>query len=349
MQKAILFFLISSCCLSAAACDKGLAYGDPNAVIVVTPEDWVAPLQDSVNAVLSPDVFTLRPERTFRITFQAPVGIEWQRLQKFKEEILIGSPDDPWVAPALAVLDDTVSYQVPGLVEAEDVWARDQHVIVLLVDGNQDVPSQVFPMLDQVHAILNQRFKQGVVERMFVSGVKHDLADSLSGAAGFSLLLPEVYRFSAQDSVYIFRNDNPDPSELIRQFAVTWRTPIPAEPLAVDSLMTWKEAMADEYYAYPQAVEPETLRTRTLRMGTMSITEVRGAWSNPPESEWPAAGPFIFWSVACPEQNRLYALDAWAYAPGKDKWEYTLQLETILESFRCGSAAVASSPGASGG
>jgi len=349
MQKAILLALIPLCCLSATACDKGLAYGDPNAVIVVTPEEWAAPLQDSVNAVLSPDVFTLRPERTFRITFQAPEGIEWQRLQKFKEEILIGAPDDPWVAPALATVDDTVSYQVPGLVEAEDVWARDQHVTILLVDRGQDVAPQVFPMLEQVHSILDQRFRQGVVERMFVSGVRQDLADSLSEAAGFSLLLPEVYQFAAQDSVYIFRNDNPDPSELIRQFGVTWRTPIPPEPLSVDSLMDWKEALAEESYAYPQAVDRESLRTRTLRMGPMPITEVRGAWSNPPESAWPAAGPFIFWSVACPDQDRLYALDAWAYAPGKDKWEYVLQLETILESFRCGSAAAAPSPQTSGG
>ena len=68
----------------------------------------------------------------------------------------------------------------------------------------------------------------------------------------------------------------------------------------------------------------------------MEITEVRGAWSNPPDSQWPAAGPFILWSLACPSQDRLYLIDAWLYAPGKDKWEYILQLETIMESFRCG-------------
>ncbi len=79
--------------------------------------------------------------------------------------------------------------------------------------------------------------------------------------------------------------------------------------------------------------------TRNLKMGEMDISEVRGAWSNPPGSMWPAAGPFIFWSVACPEQDRLYYLDAWLYAPGKDKWEYILQLETIMGGFRCGSLA----------
>jgi len=339
MQKAALFSLLSILCLSSTACDQGLAYGDPNAVIVVAPEEWFPTLRDTMDAVLSPDVFTLRPERTFRITYQAPVGVEWQRLKKFKKEILIGSPEDFWVAEALATLDDTVTYQVPGMVEAEDVWARDQHVTVLLVDPSQDVAPQVFPRLEEIHAMLDERFRQGVVERMFVSGVKEDLADSLMNAAGFSLLLPEVYRHQFQDPVHIFRNDNPDPSELIRQFGVAWRTPIPQESLPVDSLMDWKESLSQEFYAYPQTVDRESLRTRNLTLGAMAVTEVRGAWSNPPDSNWPAAGPFLFWAVACPSQNRLYALDAWAYAPGKDKWEYVLQLENILGSFRCGGAA----------
>jgi hypothetical protein len=170
---------------------------------------------------------------------------------------------------------------------------------------------------------------------MYVSGVKTELADSLQEMAGFSLYLPEVYHWSVEDSLYIFRNDNPDPAELIRQFGVTWRTPIPTE-LTTDSLMDWKEAVSREFYAYPQAVQREELHTRSLVMGDMMINEVRGAWSNPPGSSWPAAGPFIFWTVACPEQNRLYFIDAWLYAPGKEKWEFLLQLETVLGSFRCG-------------
>lgn len=338
MRKALLVFLISSFLFSTTACDMGLAYGDPNAIIVVAPDDWWPPLEDSVFAVLSPDVFTLRAERTFRVTHQPPMGVEWQRLRMFKEEVLIGSPEDPWIAEPLATLDDTVTFDVPGIVEAEDVWARNQKVTMMLVDPDGDIPSQVFSMLEEVHSILDLRFREGVRERMFVSGAKPELADTLQEMAGFRILLPAVYQWGVVDSLYIFRNDNPSPAELIRQFGITWRTPIPTG-LTTDSLMSWKEAVSQESYAYPQAVEREDLHTRNLVMGDMTITEVRGAWSNPPGSTWPAAGPFIFWSVTCPEQNRLYFIDAWLYAPGKDKWEYILQLETILASFRCGPQA----------
>ena len=336
MRKALLVFLISSLSLPTTACDMGLAYGDFNAVIVVAPEDWWPPLRDSVFAVLSPDVFTLRAERTFRVNYQAPVGGEWQRLRMFKEEVLIGAPDHPWIAEVLATLDDTVAFQVPAIVEAENVWARNQKVTMMLVDPDGDIPSQVFSLVDEVHSILDDRYRQGALRRMFVSGSQTELADSLQRTAGFSLLLPEVYQWGVEDSLYVFRNDNPDPAELIRQFGVTWRTPIPDE-LTTDSLMDWKEAVSEESYTYPQEVNRDDLHTRNLRMGDMTITEVRGAWSNPPGSSWPAAGPFIFWSVACPEQNRQYFIDAWLYAPGKEKWEFIIQLETILGSFRCGS------------
>ena len=164
------------------------------------------------------------------------------------------------------------------------------------------------------------------------------MADSLQEAVGFSLLLPEVYQGEATDSFFIFRNDNPSPGELIRQFGVTWRTPIPTG-ITTDSLLAWKEAVSEERYAYPQAVDMESVQSSTMVMGNMEITEIRGAWSNPPGSPWPAAGPFVFWSVACPGQDRLYFLDSWLYAPGKDKWEYIIQLETSLQSFRCGTEA----------
>ena len=43
-----------------------------------------------------------------------------------------------------------------------------------------------------------------------------------------------------------------------------------------------------------------------------------------------------FGRVSCPEQDRTYLLDAWLYIPGRSKYEYVLQLETILDTFVCG-------------
>jgi len=335
MKKAFLYSLFFPLLVATSACEKGFAHGDNNVVIVVAPEAWWPQLEDSVFSALSPDVFTLRDERAFRLAYQDPSAQEWSLSKKFREEVVIGSVDDYWITPILEELDDTVSVSVPGIVEAENVWVRNQRVTAILVDPTGDIPSQVLPLIGRVHEILDARFKAGAYIRMFVSGRDSALADTLQRTAGFSLILPEVYQWGSEDSLYVFRNDNPNPSELIRQLAVTWRTPIP-EPLPADSLMDWKERLSEESYAYPQRVDREGLRTRRLALGDMQVREYRGAWKNPPDSGWPAAGPFILWTVECLPQNRLYLLDAWLYAPARDKWEYVLQLETILASFRCG-------------
>jgi hypothetical protein len=66
--------------------------------------------------------------------------------------------------------------------------------------------------------------------------------------------------------------------------------------------------------------------------------EVRGIWSSD-EKGWPGAGLFRTRVVSCPDQDRTYLVDAWLYAPGVEKYEYVVQLETILDSFECEGAA----------
>jgi hypothetical protein len=314
-----------------------MAWGDPQAVIVVAPQDWWPTMQDTVFSALSPPVWTVREDYTFRVAFRAPEDTNsWWR---FKELVLIGSTDDGWLAEALATLPDTVQVTAPGLFQTKDVWARGQDVTIILVDPNQPVDPQVFARIRDAHAILLQRFLAGAENRMFLSGRDSALLDTLRYTAGFSLLLPNVYEWGVQDSVYVFRNDNPDPSELIRSFTVAWRSPAP-EDLPVDSLLDWRESISKTHWPYPQVVDRDQLRVAPLPSQTLTGTEIRGVWRNPPESSWPAAGAFVLRSVSCPHQDRLYLVDAWLYAPGKDKWEYMLQLDTILNSFMCGTQGI---------
>ena len=134
MKKALLCSLLLLPVIATSACEKGLAHGDYNAVIVVVPEAWWPELEDSVFSALSPDVFTMRDERVFSLAYQDPAAEEWALSRKFREEVVIGGVDDYWVTAILEELDDTVSVTVPGIVEAENVWAQNQRVTAILVD-----------------------------------------------------------------------------------------------------------------------------------------------------------------------------------------------------------------------
>lgn len=178
---------------------------------------------------------------------------------------------------------------------------------------------------------------------MFMSGRDTALADTLWRQSRFAVVVPEVYDWRQEtDSVFIFRNDNPDPSELIRQVTISWRSPIP-QGFSQDDALAWRQELSDRYFSYPQIVDTTFSSSRQLQVGDMMLDEFQASWSNPPTDLYPAAGPFVVRWIECPTQNRLYLVDAWLYAPSKEKYQYMLQLETILDSFRCaqgGTAAV---------
>ena len=93
--------------------------------------------------------------------------------------------------------------------------------------------------------------------------------------------------------------------------------------------------MVDRHLSDPQVLDLELAQTRRLQPGGIIMDECRAVWANPPEDAFPAGGPMITRSIPCPHQGRDYLVDAWLHAPSRDKYQYILQLETILNSFRC--------------
>jgi len=333
MRKLALTALLA---LLAGACGdalSSLAYGDFTSIIaVMDPSLWEEVREDMYGA-LEPTILTVRDEKTFTVTYQDPSGPEWSNLRRFRQMLLVGTGDEPWMKEALAEVKDPVDG--PGLYHAFNIWAKGQQATIILVtqDG---AAAQVTSHLSEINATLDGQFREYARNRMFLSGVDSALADTLMSTARFALMLPDVYRWRVRDSTYLFRNDNPDPSELIRQITVTWKSPIPPD-MTGEGILDWRAETAATY-AEAQAVDLRLVDAGPFDFRGRQAYQIQALWTNPPELNWPAAGPFITRSVICPEQNRMYLVDAWLYAPGKEKYEYMVQLQTILDSFRCGPA-----------
>ena len=133
--------------------------------------------------------------------------------------------------------------------------------------------------------------------------------------------------------MHIFRNDNPDPSDLIRQFGITWQSPVP-EGITGEDLLEWRSRFVEENYDFPQVVNTDQLISRPEQVDGKQALTIQAIWENPPGA-YPAAGPFITRAITCPRQQRMYLIDAWLFAPASDKYEYMIQLDEILNSFRC--------------
>lgn len=318
--------------IAFTACDEvPLSYGDANSIIAaVAAEPW-ATVQDDVYGALEATITTVRAEKTFTVTYQEPGAPYWDNLRRFRQMLVVGSREDFWVQQVLDDARDPITQN--GVHQVYDVWSRGQTITLILLDQGWD-RDELLPYLPEVNTLLDSQYRQYAKNRMYMSGTDSTLADTLALRAGFSMMLPNVYRWQTRDSVYIFRNDNPDPSELIRQVAVTWITPA-ADMLDQERVVAWRNEMAAEHYTEPQEVMLEGSGEQSFDANGNRAYELMAQWRNPPDRGWPAGGPLITRVVTCDAQDRTYLLDAWLYAPGKEKYEYMIQLETLLDTFSC--------------
>jgi len=314
------------------ACESRLPWGDGNSIVAAMPTELWEEVSEDVYRELEPTIRTVREEEMFTVTHVDPTGEDWHNFRRFRVMLVVGRAEDWYVAEALENVTGEV--EGPGLHLAEDVWARDQSVTILLLsaEGGAD---EIRASLPLAHERFDAGFRRYVINRLYTSGPDSAQADTLRQRWGFELLLPKVYSHDARGDVHIFRNDNPDPSELIRQIAVTWRSPMPME-MQPEDLVQWRNQLVNEHYNYGQILEIRPESSGPVEFRGLSAYEIRGQWQNPPDLGWPAAGMVIFRGVPCGGQDRMYLIDTWFYAPGREHYEYVIQLETILGTFRCG-------------
>jgi hypothetical protein len=333
-RLAALPLVLATLSLTAGCAEEQGAYGDASSIVMAIPTEVWTEVEAPVYQALEPTIYTVRDEKTFTVTQVDPRDpTVWNDLKRFRQLLVVGPESAPWIEEVLEAARD--GDRDGALVQAFDVWARGQ-TVTALVTGENTLQDDLVASLDDLRELYDRQFRELAAVRMFISGRDSALIDTLQARAGFSMLFPVVYDWATRDSVYVFRNDNPDPSELIRQVAVTWASPIP-EGMEGEDFLAWRQELAEQHYTDEQVAELEGIQAGRFNYDGKDAYQIQAVWQSPPGA-WPAGGPFILRAVACPEQDRMYLLDAWLYAPGKEKYEYMIQLESILDSFRCGVA-----------
>jgi len=333
MRKLAFVAVVALFPLACGEMSMGVAYGDYNGIVAAMDPALWDQVDDDVSAALEPTLVTVRDEKTFTVTYQDPTLPEWRNLRRFRQLLLVGTGEEAWMHDAVAHSEQAVAG--PGLYRVNDVWSRGQQVTIVVVRTATAV-DELRSHLSKINQTLDAQYRAWVKDRMFLTGVDSALADTLMAEGRFQILVPDVYRWIHEDSLFQFRNDEPDPSELIRNITVTWRSPIPPD-MQPEGILAWRAEVA-AHYSEPQDVDLTVVDAGPFEFRGRPAYQIRATWKNPPELNGPAAGPFVTRAVICPEQRRMYLVDAWLYAPGKDKYEFMIQLETILDSFRCGPA-----------
>lgn len=336
---ALLALLISGL---TAACSKGQPYGSDNAVIaVIDPavRDEVEPL---LRRAFERQRFTTRAEPVLEVTVTTPE--ELGEFRKWRRLIVV----EP--RPGMLVSDLVGGSEEEAVVaEVEDEWARDQSVWVVSAPTPAATVELVRSSADSLYDVVLGRFVAYHEARMWASGRDSAQADRLLDSLGFGLVLPRVYdsapASSSPDSRVWY---NADPRRVI---ALHW-SPAPAR-LTADTVLAVRRAWGRSLYATdtivgalagdtvaadttaadpaaPAAALP--IAVRQVELDGRPAVRLQGVWRSPAD-----AGVFVTYGVVC--GDRLVLLDGNLYAPDRNKVPYVLQLDRILSTFRCRSAA----------
>lgn len=321
--------------LSLAGCGRQTALGEANSLIILASDSLWMQVEEETRAVLEPTIFTTRDERQYEVSSVDPGHPNVADLKLFRNVIVFGTEDDPLLVEVAAAADHDISGLEPGRVfQARDVWALSQTVTAVLLRGGREVESWVAALPSVLNAV-DTSYREYVLRRMFATPADTALATDLGRRFGFSLRVPEVYDRVARDlgggdTLVILRNDNPDPSELIRSVLVAWRPTV--DSLTRELALEWRAEIDGTHYNVPQRIDESQSSVVSFLWEGYPALEVTGIWQDE-TSSFPAAGPFVVWLVDCP--GRTYFVDAWLYSPNRAKYEYMLHLQEILGSFRC--------------
>lgn len=317
-------------CALLSACGREAATGEADDIVVAAHPDLWGRIQSRLKAKLEPSRIA-RGRKDFKVVYQDPTKASWEAQRKARQLLLIGTPKDPWVQEALEHAESSPT--PPAVVETGDVWSKPQQVTVLALPEG-DARAAVTAKLDSLRARLEERYRSWVIGEMFAAGAQQALGDSLLEQHGFTLLAPKDYVPKQKGDVFTFRKAN-DSAKVIRQVTVTWKSPVPPG-LQGQALLEWRAQVEGANAGMQQAVNLGAVEaTQTTHRGNVAY-QLLGSWQNP--SKGPKGGPFIMRAIFCPTQDRVYLVDGWLWAPDQEQHRDLVELESILNSFRCGSA-----------
>ncbi|MFV1986066.1 MAG: DUF4837 family protein [Gemmatimonadota bacterium] len=318
------------------ACNTPNAMGEANSLILFAADSLWQELEQETYEVLEQTIFTTRDEKQYVVTGLSIDDPEAVDLGLFRNVLVFGGPDDPALQEVAEAGGFVLSTMEPGRVfQVRNVWARNQMVTGVYLRRRFEVDTWR-KALPSVLTAVDLSYRAWVINRMFATPPDTALATDLSRRFGFGITVPLVYKHVVRetepgDSLVIIRNDNPDPSVLIRSILIDWRPTV--DSLSADLALEWRASLDDVQYNVAQGINTDRSSITRFTVDGYPALEVTGVWQDE-AGNFPAAGPFIAWLVDCP--SRTYFIDAYLYAPDKPKYEYMLQLQEILGSFTCG-------------
>lgn len=218
-----------------------------------------------------------------------------------------------------------------------DKWASNQLIIYLFGKGNDGIARALRENWNKISSRILEHDKPSMKASIY--GAKTDnreLIQTIKDSFGVSIKVPGMFQKALQDENFLWiRMDNKivNQSLVIRKFKYTQESQFSKE-----NIINWRNEYGKQYITTGQEDAYMTTNIKDLPIYEYTYThnkmytrEIRGIWET--ENDW-MGGPFISYVFHKKNTNELIFIDAFVYAPDREKRDLVQQLDYIVKTIQ---------------
>ncbi len=220
-------------------------------------------------------------------------------------------------------------YTTAGL----DKWARGQLIVYIVGRDTAELSRNVVRAFPRISERIRQHDSRQLNAQTYVNGNSNELANLVSNQFGFRMDVPGDFKVAINEDNFIWLRK--DTRDLTSNIAIKTFPYSSAEQLELEGLIDMRDRLGVLIQSTSvgsfMRTNAEDLPVYTYKKeidGRYAV-ESRGIWEM---TEDFLGGPFINYAVV--DGNRIILIDAFVYAPGKDKRDYVQQLELVVSSLK---------------
>jgi len=217
----------------------------------------------------------------------------------------------------------------------QDKWARDQMIIYIFANGTEKLARAIRDNFPSIAKRINQHDLKNLTATVY--GIKEqnfELSKLVLDSFGMQLRVPGLYKKAIQKPNFLWlRLDDKEMNQsiVIRRFPYTDKS-----QFTKDSIIRLRNEYGREFIHSGFADAYMTTNTEdlpayeyTYTQNGVYVREVRGIWEM--ENDF-MGGPFISYLLLNEAAGEVIFIDAFVFAPGKEKRDYVQQLDCIVKT-----------------
>lgn len=348
----ILLLLIAAASFLTSCSDKESKKYLPRAsgksgdlVIIMDSTQWNTPLGLEVKRVFRKPVVGLPQEESmFSVVFVHPQA-SIKLLTQVRNLVYVFTLDKG--SGGSRFLQKRISEETKSKINSDtsffqsikrDEYARGQEVMYLFGKNEAELITNLSQNEEQIQNYFNTIERKRLQANLSSVKTTHGFTEMLRKELKCELNFPIGYVLAdKKDGFYWFRQID---ANMDKDVFITWKPYKRETQLLADSIIAWRDEIAKQnLFEDPEnpmsyiltETEHADVDSRKMKLNKNFAIEVRGLWRT---NNLSMGGSFLGYALVDEVNNRLFYIEGFTYAPGRNKREIMRELEAILWTFK---------------